>query len=213
MYSDSVLNKLYNSQVRLDSILTRKEWVPSAPFSTSAGSGASLLTTQTVSPTFDISGNLDDFFGNLASAFDILAQVINSIYLVPPLDERDVNFGSLALVVGIRCQNETIARNLSSLIVAPWFVDLKGFRHCQEHRNKIQFQVVFDPISSGQTISWPQIKTILLPDDPDAAQPNFAKGREVRVFCADILQNALNEINSIFGVMDARVRAADHVPV
>jgi len=196
----------------LDSVLSVEELIYSTPSDTSGAIASTISATNVTSPTPDISGNINDFFGNLFSAFDIFAQVVNLVYLSHPLDERDVTFDEMVNVMNRIYQSEPITQYLRNLQRSQWFEDLKPFRHCKTHRKIIQFNMLMKQ-SPLQTSPWPAVVTILLPDNPYSNQPTFQQNREIQVFGIDILKNSLDGIDNMFGLMETKVRDVDHIPI
>lgn len=214
-YCISVVIKLVNSRDHLENILSVKDWITTTQSLTNASTISTFSTTHGAPPTFGISGNLDNFFGNLSSAFDIIAQVVNLVYLThltPPLNERDVSFERVTNEMASNLQNEQMTQHLTSLRTTQWYVDMKPFRNCGTHRKTIRFKVLMEE-ESMLTLSWPKVITILLPDDPFIDPPTWNQNREMKVFGVNIFKNILNEIDNIYGLMEARVRTADRIPV
>lgn len=211
-YCISVVNKLVNAKDHLENILSVEEWVTTTASLTNASTISTFSTTHVAPPTFGISGNLDNFFGNLSSAFDIFAQVVNLVYLAPPLDEKDVSFEKIINEMGSKLQNEQMTQHLTSLRTMQWYVDMKPFRNCGTHRKTIRFKVLMEE-ESMRTLSWPKVTTILLPDDPFIDPPTYNTNREMEVFGLNIFENTLNQIDEMYGMMEVRVRVTDRIPV
>lgn len=207
-----MVSKLRNSKVHLESILSISEWVTPPSTSTSGATGSSISTTNVSLPTFDISGNLDNFFGNLLSAFDIFAQVTNLVYLTPPLNESDVSFDRVVNEMACGLQNEVITQYLLSVQRSQWYKNQKAFRRCAIHRKSIPFTVTME-FAYLQTSSFPKVTAVLLPDNPYLKIPTYQKKQEMRVFGMNIFQNTLNAIDDMYGIMEVRVRAADRIPI
>lgn len=209
---------LQTAKARLDSVLSVKEFIYStlsySPSNTSGITGGTISATDITPPTSNISGDINDFFGNLSSAFDMFAQVVNLVYLSPALDESDVTFHEIVnTMMSIhRFQREPITQYLATLQRSQWYNDLKPFRHCKTHRKIIQFLVVMKQ-SPLQTSLWPTVTTILLPDNPYSNQPTYQKNREMQVFGMNIFEMSLNAIDHMFGLIEAKIQTADRIPV
>lgn len=212
LFTQSVINKLHNSMVRLGSVLSVEEWIITTSSATNAASGSTSSTTAVITPTPNISGDIDDFFGNIFSALDIFAQVINLVYLVPPLPEKDAKFENLIFQMTPRLPNEALTQHFSPMQRSQWYKNMRAFRHCETHRKCIPFRTVMEHESMG-TSSWPMVKAILLPDNPYRVRPTYQKMREMKFFGVNILQNTLNEMDQMYGIMETRIRAANHIPV
>lgn len=211
-YNYSVISKLHNSRVRLESVLAIVEWVITTSSATNATSGGTLSTTMFSTPSPDISGNIDDFFGNIFSALDIFAQVINLVYLVPPLSERNVKFYKVVVEMKQRLPNEGLTTYFLPLPKDQWYKNMRAFRHCATHRKSIPFRTLME-YESMQTSAFPAVKAILLPDNPYRIQPTFHKKRMMKGFGVSLLQNTLTAIDDMYNIMETRVRRAKHIPV
>jgi hypothetical protein len=214
LYYESVVIKLQTSKMHLENVLSITEWDISAASNSSGATGSTISTTHVSAPTFGISGNLNNFFGNLFSALDIFAQVVNLVYLMPPLNEGSVSFDGIIdeMRRASRVQNEAITRYLVSMRRNQWHKDLRPFRHCETHRKVIQFKLAmeYEPM---QTSSLPKVLTIILPDDPYLSKPTYQKNRQMRTFGISVFQHTLTAIDDMYGIMQAKIRSADRIPV
>ena len=146
---------------------------------------------------------------NLFSAFDIFAQVVNLVYLTPPLSEDAVSFYIISNEMANRCPNETLTQYLTFLQTKQWRKDLKDFRRCTTHRKAIEFLI--DTSRVFMEVSWET--KILLPDNPFSNLPIYSQRREFGVFGVDIFKKTLNAIDHMYGIMEARVRVANQIPI
>jgi len=216
-HHSSIIFKLRSAKQHLDVILSMKEWVvPTLANATSSGTiatGSALtsIPSMQVSPTaYDISGNLDDFFGNIASAFDYFAQIVNLLYFSRPFPQRNVTFNKFMRMMRNKRPTESINANLLSTARQQWYVDLKQFRHRATHQNIIDCQV-FTSQSLTQTSPYSLTK-ILLPDNPFNHMPTYRKNRDTR-FVENIFRNALGALDQMFEIMESKIRTVNQVPV
>ena len=225
IYCDSIAVAAHTAKKHLEDVLAFKEMVYSMPSYTSAGTGSTIPATQTtpstqvvppaytIRPTFDISGKINDFFGNIVSLFDYFSQVINLVYINPPLEEKRVQFDRIVNAMQCAgCQNEPLTQYVTTLQGSQWYLDLVPFRHCKTHRKIIQFDVLLRQ-ASIQTSPWPSITTILLPDDPYSNRPTYNTQREMQIFGVDIFKNSLSGMDHMFSLLETKVTASGHIPI
>lgn len=214
IYVISVTSKLQSSRMHLESVLSTKELVLLTQQSYSGStSGYTFSPISSISsPTQqEITRNVDGFFGNLASAFDIVGQVINLVFLVPPLEEQRVTFDWIITELVNRCGGKKITQYLTTLKKQQWYKDLKKFRRCTIHTKIIQCKTVTE--HSVMQTTWPKVTEILIPDEPFRNKPTYSKNLTIQGFGKAIFLNALNAIDEIYGIMDAEVITADKIPV
>lgn len=195
----------------MENVRATKSLVIYPTTSTSGWTGSS-LPTSAYSPTqVDFSNWIDGFFGNLASAFDIFAQILNLVYLANPLNESDVAFDIMVKIMKIQFRNESLSQYLFSLPRQQWYRDLKAFRHCATHRKVIQYTV--ETIHGSMQTTFPTINRVLLPDNPSLSSMTYNLKREMNVFGSSILTNTLVSIDSMYGILEVRVRSANQIPI
>jgi len=221
----SVRIKLHSSKTNLENILSIKKWesTPSILQQTASnatiGSGTIVAATPALLPstqTMNLSRDLDGFFENLVSAFDILAQVVNLLYFAPPKNADEITFHNI--VDELRDagkQNESITTHFSRIRRRSWYRGLKSFRNCAIHNKSIQFRVQTKPSSFEPLQEYSpshDVKAILLPDNPRSNQPIY-KRRSVQSYCVKMFSKALDSIDLAFSLMENRIRTANRVPI
>lgn len=230
-YCTSVQVKLHGSMTYLNSLLSVKKWdspnpTPFIPISnaTNATTGSTIPTgAATTTPSLsnqamNVSSDLDSFFESLASSFDVLAQIVNLVYLDPPKRADDVTFHEIVddLIAHPQGQNETITPHLTRVRGNGWYKAMKSFRKSAHHTMSIDYEIVYERSSfrplKGDFPPY-DVKAILLPDNPRSHQPNYSKKRSVHVLCVTILKNALDRIDTTFLLMETRIGTAGKVPV
>jgi len=214
---NSVLFKLSNAKQHLDALLSTEEWV--VPTLSNATSGAPVATSSAggsippaqISPTaYHISGNMDDFFGNLASAFDFFSQIVNLAYFASPLNESIVDLNVIVREMKTRRPSESMTTQLSSLRRQRWYVSLNLYRRCATHRKIIQCQVITSQ-SLTQTSPYALMR-IVLPDNPFDDRPTYHMNRDV-VFVKTIFINAIGSLDQLFHTLESRIKTANQIPV
>ena len=210
-YYKSSTIKLNSAKYHLNTLLSYETVFISPPLSTSGATSVTVSTATNVSALtdFDISRELDNLFTNLSSAFNLFAQVINLVYLIPPLSDDVVSFYNVLNVMADTLPNETLTQYLLSLQTEQWYKDMKDFRRCTTHRKAIEFFI--DMSRRFMEASWQT--RILLPDNPFSTQPTYSLNREMKGFCEDLLRNSLNAIDHMYGLMEAKIRVANQIPV
>jgi hypothetical protein len=212
-FCNSLVIKLYNSNSYLNNIASTKEWITSPSVSTTP-TGSTIPPVAYPHPqTCDISGYIDSLFQNIATSFDILAQVVNLVHIDPPLNEEQVHFDNLVAIL----QNTPAYRTepLTNLLIgvknSQWYIESRPYRHCATHRRSIDFKVVteLEPI----TYQSPKITAFLLSDDPYSNMAIYNQKRDVRIFGMNLLNETLTSVDTAFNLMEAKVRAIDKVPV
>lgn len=174
------------------------------------GSPSTSIPQILVSPTaIQISGDLDDFFGNLASAFDYLSQIVNLVYFAQPLLGTDVTFNMINRLMRIARPNASITTHLSSIRQRQWYVNLNVFRRRAVHQGIIICQVVTTQ-SFTQTSSY-SLTRIFLPDNPFDPQPTYRKNRDI-TFVEDIFRNTLDALDQAFDLMNNDIKASNQIP-
>ena len=211
VFSKSVVRKLQHAKTDLESVLATKTYFIYSTTSTSGATGSSLPTTAYSPTQIDFSNRIDGFFGNMASAFDIFAQVLNKVYLTHPLRENEVTFDMMVRIMKIRFMNESLSQYLFGLPRQQWYRDLKSFRHCSTHRKVIEC-IVETTHGSIQT-TFPTITRILLPDNPSLNTMTYVLQREFGKFGSNVLTNVLVSIDNMYGLLESRVRTANRIPV
>ena len=209
-----MITKLRNTEKHLHGLLSIKEWAfPTGSSNATATSGNTITPTfPAIPPETEVTGELDDFFIDLKSSFEIFGQVINLVYLDPPLNEDDVTFFGIVKLMKIRKPNALLTAFLDSTLNAQWFGDLKDFRERAYHQRNILWEISMK-YSSVQATVYPQVSEISIPDNPFSNQPAFTQKRNVRNFCLPLLQSSLNAIDKSFGIIDVEVKNADKIPV
>ena len=211
---DSVMTKLRVAEKRLFDLLSIKEWVqPSASLSNATSTGSTIAPTYPIiSPYIEVSGNVDDFFNNLTSAFEMFGQVINLVYIDPPLHESLVTFYNIVALMKTSKPNVNLTTHLNSFTNSQWFRDTKAFRRRCYHRRKILWEISMK-VSSLQATVFPQVVEILIPDNPYSNNPTHVKKRSIMNFCLPLFQSSLNAIDQSFGIIDVEVKNANKIPV
>jgi hypothetical protein len=209
-----VLTKLRIAEKHLYGLLLFKEWIFATGSSNStAASGSTLAPTFPVtSPETDVTGDLDDFFINLKSSFEMLGQAINLVYLDPPLNENDVTFFGIVRLMKIGQPNALLTVHLDSFLNAQWFKDLKDFRERCYHQRNILWEISMK-YSSVQATVYPQVSEILIPDNPFSNLPTYTKNRNVKNFCLPLFQSSVSAIDKSFEIIEKEVKNADKIPV
>lgn len=213
-YCNSVIAKLRIAEKHLYGLLSFKEWTFATGSSNStATSGNTIASTFPVtSPETEVTGDLDDFFINLRSSFEMFGQAINLVYLDPPLNENDVTFFGIVGLMKIRKPSALLTVHLDSFLNAQWFKDLKDFRECCYHQKNILWEISMK-YSSVQATVYPQVLEILIPDNPFPNLPTYTKNRNVKNFCLPLFQSSVSVIDKSFGIIDAEVKNANKIPV
>ena len=225
-HHQSVLMKLQRARQHLEDVISIENWdaslfvhVPptgssgTISYGTSSAVSATNYTPAVHPLTVRVSGDLDDFFCNLFSALDVLAQVINLIYFDPPYNEADVAFWFIGDKLSRSSkQNERITHAIQNVQTEQWFQEVKPFRKCATHRNSIMFKVEteFEPLQLFQS---QKVTAIVLADDPFASPPSYARKRNIESYGINILSDFLRTIDSLFEIMEQRIRTADSIPI
>jgi hypothetical protein len=210
---NSVIAKLRIAEKHLNGLLSFKEWV----FPTGSSSNATATSGNTIAPTFpatspetEVTGELDDFFIDLKSSFEMFGQVMNLVYFDQPLNEDDVNFFSMVMLMRIQKSNSLLMAHLNSILNAQWFEDLKDFRERAYHQRNILWEISMKH-SNAQATVYPQVVEISIQDNPNS--PTFAQNKNVRNFCLPLLQSSFSAIDKSFEIIDREVKNADRIPV
>jgi hypothetical protein len=213
-YCNSVITKLRIAENHLNSLLSIKEWTYTTGSSNATATSGNTITPTfpTISPETEITGELDDFFIDLKSSFEIFGQVINLVYFDQPLNEDDVTFFAIVNIMKITKPNSLLTPLLDSTLNAQWFVDLKDFRERAYHQRNILWEISMKYSNALATV-YPQISEISIQDNPLSNQLAFTKNRNVMNFCLPLLQNSLNAIGKSFEIIDTEVKDADKIPV
>lgn len=210
---NSTIIKLNNAKYHLDQLLSTGAVIvyPSQPTgSATTGTFATSSATNVTSVTdYDVSRELDDFFMNLVSAYDMFAHVINRTYFSTPINDADVTFYSISDEMARRFPSETITAYLTSLKRESWHRNMKAFRKCTTHGKAIKFRI--DIERGFMETSW--MTKIVLPDNPFSNRPTYLQNREMRTFGIDIFKKSLNAIDHMYGIMEARIRSSDRIPI
>lgn len=183
---------------------------PPTPPSTVIASGGTPSATGPPQVTdYDVAREIDNFFTNLSSTFDVFAQVINLTYLTPPISDDLVTFHNMSAVMACSLSGETLTSYLNSLQTKQWFKDLKGFRRCTTHRHEIECD-----IKSRRGLMKTSADTeIILPDNPFSYPPMYSQNREFGDFGVNIFNETSKALDDIYGIADTKIEAADHVPI
>jgi len=217
-YFDSVETKLKSSMYHLDTILAIDAIVVDPPYdSGTTGTTIPLHRYSTepatsVSPVTedDISRELGNFFYNIESAFESFAQLMNCIYPSPTLTARNVTFTRKSDEMGSIFLSETLTNYITSMRAKQWYKDMKRFRRCEYHRKSIPFCPIIGHIFKNN--SW-QMMGIWLPDNPAKKRITFLKKRDFDTVGTDVFTEALKGIDDMFGVIEARITLANHIPI
>jgi hypothetical protein len=210
---NSVIAKLRITEKHLYSLLSTKEWiVPSSSASNATGSSGNTIATTypTISPETVITAELDDFFIDLKSSFEMLGQVINLIFFDPPYNENEASFALIANLIKINKPQTALATHLNSFLNAQWFVDLKEYRERAYHQGNILWEISMKH-SNVQSTVYPQVLEICIQDKPNS--PTFAQNKNVRNFCLPLFQSALTVIDKGFQIIEIDVKNANKIPI
>ena len=210
--SSSIL-KLNNAKYHADTLLSYEAVGISRP-PPNLISGIAISATSVSSPNdYDVSRELDNFFSNLLSAYDMVAQVVNCIYLSSMYDVSEVYFRRVsgAMARNLSLSSDALTLHLDSLRAQGWYKDMRDFRHVETHRNAIDFELrrpFARPFVSAS------MKTrIVLPDNPFSYPSTHYLNRDFDKFGMDILRNTLNTIDQMYGIMETRIRVAGQIPI
>jgi len=209
------LTKLAIAEKRLNDLLSIKEWAfPTGSLSNATAiSGTTIATTYPVSsPVIEVAGNLDDFFSNLTSSFEMLGQTINLVHIDPPLNKNRVTFYKIVTLMRRTKPAAILTANLNLFTNSQWFKDMKGFRKCSYHQKKIPWKVSME-YTNMQATFFPQVSEILVADNPFSNNPTYTQKRNIKVFCLAIFQSSLITIDKSFEIMEIEARNADRIPV
>jgi hypothetical protein len=228
--------KLQASRLSLEYLLSVKEWESTGQplyFSTSnstslstsnATSGSSIATsvaTSVPAPHIQaviVSKELDNFFESLATAYDVLAQIVNLMYLSPPLAATNVYFLDVVdtLRSRPRTMNEPLTAHLVQVRKTSYYREMMSFRRCATHDKpidyKISYESSFQPLRENYPLKF-TVKSILLPDNPRAKKPDYKKGKSVNVLCVYILEKTIGNIEAAFELMNGKLLVANKIPV
>lgn len=209
-YCTSSSIKLHSSQHHMNTLLSYETVIISPPPSTSGVTGSTISVTSISTPTdYDVSRELDGFFANLFSSFDIFAQIVNMVYLTSPLSTGKVSFYRMWGAMKRIFPNDALTRFMTSLLAKQWYKDLKGCRKVPTHRHEIEFT-----IERSRGFMEPLCRTkIVLPDNPFSVPPTYSLRREFETFGVNIFQRAVNAIDHMYGIMEARIRVAGRIPI
>lgn len=194
--------------------------VGSGSISSSIGSAAtsSTISTMSTTPMFptktvQVSGYLEDFFENIFSAFDRFAQVVNLVYLIHPMPERNVSFDAIIRrLLSAPSSADSIKTLLQGCQRSYLNMQANEYRNCSFHRRGIDFRPVtyVDPYSAVPSL---RIAEILLPDDPSAPTPTYLKKIDARVFGERVFKHTLAVIDSAYRIMKTAMTNTDQIPV
>jgi len=219
------VTKLRSSEHHADKILSTRGLVrPSSIASGGGGStisvsgstisvSSSTISATSVSPSTltddDIHRELDNFFYNLFSAFESFAQVVNLVYVVPPMNDDDATFFDVSTILVTRFAGETLTPYLTSISTQNWFREMKAFRKCTTHSKSIPFYFTYSRESTRE--SWEP--KIILPDNPRSDSPDYPPNKEFGTFGMNILTEVFKAIENMFDILETRIRSADRIPV
>lgn len=210
---NSVITKLRVAESHLVKLLSIKEWV----FPTGSSSNATATSGNTIAPTFpatspetNVTGELDDFFIDLKSSFEMFGQVTNLVYFDPPLDEDDAGFFAVVQLMKLKKPHGVLTGHLDSILNAQWFKDLRDFRERAYHQRNILWEISMKH-SNAQATVYPQVLEISIQDNPNS--PTFRQNRTVKNFCLSLLQSSFSAIDKSFDIVETEVRNADRIPV
>ena len=208
-----MIAKLRIAEKHLWVLLSIKEWANPTGSSSNATatSGNTIATTYPViSPETEVTGELDDFFIDLRSSFEMFGQVINLVYLDPPLNEDEANFCVIVKLMKIRKPHAPLTASLDSILNAPWFKDLRDFRERAYHQGNILWEISMKH-SNVQATVYPQVLEISIQDNPNS--PTFTQNRNVRNFCLPLLLSSVSAIDKSFEIIDREVKNANKIPI
>jgi hypothetical protein len=195
------------------------------PYITTGSASNAAATVPTSVPTsvpstqaMNLSLDLDGFFESLTSALDIFAHIINLVYFAPPRSPESIGFDYIVgqLANDPTRQNETITQHLVRMKRNKWYREIKRFRRCAIHYGAINYEMSFKPTSYEplqEYITFQDVLAIKLPDNPLSFPSSYQKRRSVQTLCVAILKRALDKIDVTYGLLEARVRTANQVPV
>jgi hypothetical protein len=208
-----VITKLRIAERHLHGLLSIKEWT----IPTGSSSNATTTSGSTIATTFPVisletvvTGELNDFFIDLKSSFEMFGQVINLVYLDPPLNEDDASFFVIVGLMKIRKPHAVLTASLDSILDAQWFKDLRDFRERAYHQRDILWEISMKH-SNVQATVYPQVLEIFIQDNLNS--PAFTQNRNVRNFCLPLLLSSLSVIDKSFEIIDREVKNADKIPV
>lgn len=141
----------------------------------------------------------------------MIAQVINRVYLTPPMSLSDdtVSFYNACVVMTSGLSGETLTNYLNSLQTKQWFKDLKGFRRCTTHRYELECLI----ISRRGSMETSADTEIILPDNPFSYPPTYSQNREFGVFAVNIFSETSKAIIDMYSLMEVRIRRAGCIPI
>lgn len=209
-YCNALKIKLKSSKHHLNKLLFYKTcFILPSPLTSGMGGRTISVTGITQVTDYDVSRELDDFFVNVSSAFDAFAQVVNLVYLIPPLTPNIVKPSNVQNAMSRNFPTDKLTNHLTTLQAKPWYMDMKAFRNTI-HKHPIEFIPESKRLGFMET-SWDT--KIMLPDDPTSTTPTYFSKREFGVFGVDIFKETLDAINIMYGLMKARIRVADCIPI
>jgi hypothetical protein len=113
-------------------------------------------------------------------------------------------------------KNETITNHLARMRRHVWYTEMKRFRRYSIHYGEIPYDIEFKPMSYNpiqEYVTTCDVLAIKLPDNPFSYPLNYQKRRSVQTLCITILKKALDKIDVAYGLLEARIRNANQVPV
>jgi len=193
----------------MNTLISYETVIVSPPPSTSTATGSTISATGISQTTdYDVARELDNFFGNLFSAFDIFAQIVNIVYS-NPLSTGEVSFYRMWGAMRRNFPNDALTSFMTSLLAKQWCKDLRSFRKVTTHRHEIEFTI--EGSRGFMELSW--MTKIVLPDNPFFLPPTYSLGREFGTFGVNIFHAAVNAIDKMYGILEAKIRAANRIPV
>jgi len=229
-YHLSILHKLTSAiycHEKLKEIITERKYIlgltSSAETATTVDVAAPTTTTTTTITTppstlgpaikpdefdeqFQIAFYQDNLFSSLISSFDILSLKLNLIFSNPISNIRNCYFDSLANTLIQQNQTGTIQQHLDQIRTSQWFQETKPFRICLTHRQQPDFTVKIEVVAGSVEIKH------ILPDDPLLLPYTFNQQREIIGFCKDKVDNFVNEVNNIDGLLIREMNTVGCIP-
>jgi hypothetical protein len=210
VYHESVLNKLWGTQLALDEILK---------FDALGVFKSGRKQDDIARDLMTITNHLDTLFVNAVSAVEMASQEVNVCYGLG-LSEEEVSVREVRARLQATRVGTPIEHHYRDLLTPPqgqWFVSLNDYRRCTLHRKTTVKEVRGEfrmPVSSTGGFV-PVSMRVILPNDPLPLPPIFDPANEVEMapYCEAIFRKVLDNLNALLCVVEMDIKVSTRIPI